>query len=207
SDWFVKDGAAIPPFTNAKLMAALFSDDVLKNKRNTEAVEVAPNTLVAARVIEHMPASLPSLESLQPSIEKILVRLEAAKLAAKDGADKLARLQKGENVVVTWGASRSVSRANAPQMSTAAVRAVFRVDVAKIPAYAGAEMQGGGFALYRIGAVKKYAAPGSEPPVARALRQNYEQTVAEQELMAWIETLKARHEVTINQKLLESKER
>jgi len=92
-------------------------------------------------------------------------------------------------------------------MSTAAVRAGCRVDVAKIPAYAGAEMQGGGFALYRIGAVKKYAAPGSEPPVARALRQNYEQTVAEQELMAWIETLKARHEVTINQKLLESKER
>ncbi|MDP1957956.1 MAG: peptidylprolyl isomerase, partial [Rhodocyclaceae bacterium] len=207
SDWFVKDGGAVPPFTNAKLMAALFSDDALKNKRNTEAVEVGPNTLVAARVIEHRPAALPSLEALQPVIEKILVRQEAAKLAAQDGADKLARLQKGENVAVTWSAARSVSRGNAPQMSNAAVRAVFRVDAAKLPAYAGAEAPGGAYALYRIGAVKKYAASGIEPPAALALRQNYEQIVMEQDMLAWMETLKARHEVTINKKLLESKER
>ncbi|MDP1606330.1 MAG: SurA N-terminal domain-containing protein, partial [Rhodocyclaceae bacterium] len=196
SDWFVKDGGAVPPFTNAKLMAALFSDDALKNKRNTEAVEVGPNTLVAARVIEHRPAALPSLEALQPVIEKILVRQEAAKLAAQDGADKLARLQKGENVAVTWSAARSVSRGNAPQMSNAAVRAVFRVDAAKLPAYAGAEAPGGAYALYRIGAVKKYAASGIEPPAALALRQNYEQIVMELARLAWRATLKARHEVT-----------
>ncbi|MDP2108210.1 MAG: peptidylprolyl isomerase, partial [Rhodocyclaceae bacterium] len=211
SDWFVREGAATPPFTNAKLMAALFSDDALKNKRNTEAVEVGPNTLVAARVIEYRPAELPALESLQPVIEKILVRQEAVKLAVQDGADKLARLQQGENVAVTWSAARSVSRAqaqqspNASQMFPAAVRAVFRADAAKLPAYAGAEAPGGAYVLYRIDAVKKYAASGTEPPAALALRQSYEQTVTEQDLMAWMEALKARHEVTINKKLLEAR--
>ncbi|MDP1606288.1 MAG: hypothetical protein Q8L93_06565, partial [Rhodocyclaceae bacterium] len=58
-----------------------------------------------------------------------------------------------------------------------------------------------------IGAVKKYAASGIDPPAALALRQNYEQIVMEQDMLAWMETLKARHEVTINKKLLESKER
>lgn len=209
SDWFIRNGTAMPPFTNAKLMAAVFSDDVLKNKRNSEAIEVGPNTLVSARAIEHRPAALPSLESLQPTIEKILVRQEAGMLAAKDGADKLARLQKGESISLSWGAAHQVSRANAPQMSPAAVSAVFRVDVAKLPAYAGAEMPGGTYALYRIGGVKKYAAsgPGGEPQVVRSLRQDYEQIVAEQDLMAWIAALKERHEVTINKKLLESKER
>jgi peptidyl-prolyl cis-trans isomerase D len=210
SDWIVKNGAAVPPFTNAKLMAALFSDDALKNKRNTEAVEVASNTLVAARVLEHKPAALQSMESVQPTIEKILVRQEAAKLVAKDGAEKLTRLQKGEGVDLSWGTSRSVTRALAPQLSPDAVSAIFKAPVsegAKTPSYVGTQVPGGSYALYRIGAVKKFAASGAEPPAARALRQKYAQTVAEQELMAWIDALKARHEVTINKAAFEAKEK
>jgi peptidyl-prolyl cis-trans isomerase D len=45
------------PFNNAKFLTALFSDDSLKNKRNTEAVEVTPQTMVAGRVVEYKPAS------------------------------------------------------------------------------------------------------------------------------------------------------
>ncbi len=205
SDWMVKDGAAAPPFTNAKLMAALFSDDVLKNKRNTEAVEVAPNTLVAARVVEHKPAALQPLETVQTAIERILVNQEAAKLAAQDGASKLARLQQGESVALTWGQTRKVSRAQAQQMSAEALRAVFGSDVAKLPAYAGTALPGGAYALYRIGAIKKFAAAGAEPPAAVALRQNYAQIMADQELVAWMEALKARYEVSINKNLLEAK--
>ena len=207
SDWIVKNGAAVPPFTNAKLMAALFADDALKNKRNTEAVEVAPNTLVAARVIEHKPAALQAMESVQSAIEKILVRQEAAKLAAKDGAEKLARLQKGESVDVSWGSARSVTRALAPQLAPDAVGAIFKADVAKTPGYVGTQVPGGAFALYRIGAVKKFVTGATEPPAASALRQKYAQTVAEQELMAWIDALKARHGVTINKAVLEAKEK
>ncbi len=207
SDWIVKGGAAVPPFTNAKLMAAIFSDDALKNKRNTEAIEVAPNTLVSARVIEHKPAQQPGLEAVQPTIEKILVRQEAAKLAAKDGADKLARLQKGESVNLSWGSSRGITRANAPQVAPDAVSEVFKTDVARTPAYAGTQVPGGAYALYRIGAVKKFAGGAEEPPAARALRQKYAQLVAEQELMAWMDALKARNTVTVNQAAFEAKEK
>ena len=42
----------LPELSNEKLLAAIFGDEVLKNKRNTEAVEVAPNVLVAARLLE-----------------------------------------------------------------------------------------------------------------------------------------------------------
>ena len=207
SDWIVKGGAAVPPFTNAKLMAAIFADDALKNKRNTEAIEVAPNTLVSARVIEHQPAQQPALGSVQPTIEKILVRQEAAKLAAKDGADKLARLQKGESVNLSWAASRGITRAHAPQVAPEAVSEVFKTDAAKTPAYAGTQVPGGAYALYRIAAVKKFAGGADEPPAARALRQKYAQTVAEQELMAWMDALKTRHAVTVNKAVFEAKEK
>lgn len=49
--------AALGPLANPKILGALFSEDAIKNKRNTEAVEIAPNTLLAARVIEHTPAT------------------------------------------------------------------------------------------------------------------------------------------------------
>src|SRR6202011_4316319 len=40
---------------NAKFVQAVFSPESLQSKRNTEAIEVAQNTLMAARVIEHKP--------------------------------------------------------------------------------------------------------------------------------------------------------
>jgi peptidyl-prolyl cis-trans isomerase D len=82
----------------------------VKNKRNTEAVEVAPGTLVSARVLEYKPAALQPLETVKGDIEKRLIREEAAKLAIKDGEEKLALLAKGETVKLTWSAAHNVSR-------------------------------------------------------------------------------------------------
>src|SRR6202008_3664163 len=56
SPWISKgQRAPTPQLNNPKLVAEIFSDDTLKAKRNTSAVEVAPNMLVAARVLEHKP--------------------------------------------------------------------------------------------------------------------------------------------------------
>jgi peptidyl-prolyl cis-trans isomerase D len=116
-------------------------------------------------------------------------------------------LQKGENVSLSWAASRGITRAHAPQIAPEAVGEIFKVDAAKTPAYAGTAVPGGAYALYRIAAVRKFAGGADEPPAARALRQKYVQTVAEQELMAWMEALKARHEVKINKAVFEAKEK
>src|SRR6266567_688707 len=40
-----RQSASVPALNNPKLLAALFADDSIKNRRNTEAVETAPNTL------------------------------------------------------------------------------------------------------------------------------------------------------------------
>jgi peptidyl-prolyl cis-trans isomerase D len=60
-----------------KLLAAVFSDDALRNRRNTDAVESGPNQLVAARVVEHRPSVLKPLEEVKAlATEK--VRMEQA---------------------------------------------------------------------------------------------------------------------------------
>ena len=206
SDWIVRGGQAMPPFTNAKLATALFADDAVKNKRNTEAVEVAANTLVAARVVEHKPAALQPLESVAASIEKLLLRQEAAKLAAADGAAKIAALAKGDKVDVAWSAPRTVVRSYAPNVPPEAVRAVFTADAAKLPAYAGTAVPGG-YALFRISQVRPYApATGEEAPRVKALREQYARIVAEEEFAAWLTTLRQRFPVEINTAALEAKQ-
>ncbi|TAN66348.1 MAG: peptidylprolyl isomerase, partial [Magnetospirillum sp.] len=206
SDWIAKGAAVAEPFADAKLMAALFSDDSVKSKRNTEAVEVAPNVLVSARVLEHKPAALQPLEVVSAAIEKMLVRQEAAKLAARDGEEKLARLGKGENVGLAWGAARTVSRSFASNLPPEAVRAIFKADAAKLPSYAGVPVPGG-YALYRISQIKPHAVDGEEPPRARSVRKQYARTVAEEEFAAWLAVLRERYPVEINQAVLEAKDR
>lgn len=202
--WLTKTGQATPPFTNPKLLAALFSDDAVKNKRNTEAVEVAPNTLVSARVLDYKPAAVQPLEAVAPAIERMLVQQEAVKLAVKDGEDKLAKLAKGEKLDVAWATSRVVARAFAPNLAPDAVRAIFSADVAHLPAFAGAPLPGG-YALYRISQVKPYVpvAGAEEAPRAKALRARYRQTVAEAEFGDWLSVLKQRYGVDINKAVLE----
>lgn len=204
--WLAKGGKLPPPFDNAKLAAALFSDDGVKNKRNTEAVEVAPGTLVSARVLEHKPAALQPLEVVRGDIERRLIRDEALRLAIKDGEEKLARLARGEAVDLAWSPARSVSRAAADKLSPDELRAVFKADAARLPAYAGAVLPGNGYALIRISAVKR-GEVAKDDPRGGALVQQYARFIAEEEFAAWMATLKDKYPVQINKAALESKER
>lgn len=203
SSWIARGGRAAGMLGNRKVMAALFSDDVIKNGRNTEAIEVSPNVLVAARVVEHKAASVQPLNVVTPTIEKLLAHQEAEKLAAKDGAEKLAQLVKGEKGDLTWSAPRSVSRAQAADLPPEAVRAIFGADAAKLPAYAGVDGPNG-YAIYRISQVKPYVAGTSDPQEAQALNNRYRRIVAEEELAAWQSSLKDRFPVSVDQKALEA---
>ena len=205
--WIVQGGTAEGPFANPKLNAALFSDDAIKNKRNTEAIEISPKTLIAARVVERKPAALQALDAVKGDIEKRLVREEALKLAKQAGEKYLARLGKGEQVDLTWGAARSISRVSAEGFAPVATRAVFASDVARLPAYAGAELVGGGYALYRITQVKPHVAGSADNPRTKALREQYARIVAEDDFIAWLATLRSGYQIEINKAALESKER
>jgi peptidyl-prolyl cis-trans isomerase D len=206
SDWLRKGAGGQGPLANPKLLAALFSDDAVKNKRNTEAVEVAPNVLVSARVVEYKPAAQQPLETVEPTIAKFLSFQEAAKLAAQDGEQKLARLNKGEKVDPGWSKPHAVTKGMAGDLPPEVLRAIFKADAAKLPAYAGVP-GAGGYVLFRISQVKRFVAEASDTPQVRAMRAEYARLVAEEEMAGWIATLRAKYPVEIDQAALESKER
>jgi peptidyl-prolyl cis-trans isomerase D len=149
---------AAAPYNNPKFLAALFSDDSLKNKRNTEAVQAGPNTLIAGRVVEFRPAAKRPLAEVDATIRQRVTLEEAAKLAAKAGEAKIAAA-KASGDAAGFGEAKMVSRTKQPPINPAAALAVLKADVSKLPAYVGVELPGQGYGVYRIGKVAQAAAP------------------------------------------------
>ena len=146
-----------------KLRAALFSSDALRNKRNTDAVEVAPGTVAAARVLEHQPATQRKLEEVKGEISALLQRQEAAELARKDGAAKLEQLRSGQNAGVKWSPPKLVSRRETQNLPPELLRPVMSADVSKLPAYIGLPVADSGYMLVRVSKVIEADAKAQRP--------------------------------------------
>ena len=199
-----REAAALGPLANEKILASLFSEDAVKNKRNIEAYEVAPNTLLSARVVEHVAASTRPLESVKNDIEKLLKAQEAATLAKNTGESRLEELKKGGDDKLAWSSLKSASRMQSRDLPPAAVRAVFKAEVQKLPAYAGASV-GGAYVLYKI--VKVNAPEKLDETRRNALQNEYAHILAQEELSAYLNALRARYKIDINKAALESRER
>ena len=185
---------------NPKLLAALFSSDAIEHKRNTDAVEIAPNTLVSARVLDHQPARQQELAEVKDEIAKRMRQSAAAELAHKDGEAKLAELRKGGNPV-SWSAPREVSRSQAQGLPAPALRLVVSADVSKLPAYVGLPVSDG-YVLIRVSKV-------SNPPPASNEKELVAQTanmLGSADYEAYVASLKGRADISIHSANLEKKQ-
>ena len=187
---------------NPKLIAALFSSDSLQNKRNTDAIEVMPGTLVAARVLEHEPAAQRKFEEVRGEIAEMLRRREAAELARKDGAAKLEKLRQGADAGVKWSNAKTVSRRETAGVPMEVLRPVLSADVSKLPAYVGMPVADAGYLLVRISKVT----PGdvSEQQAAQA-KERVVGMLGGAQYEAFVASLRERADVDINRKVLEKK--
>jgi peptidyl-prolyl cis-trans isomerase D len=89
SGWLNKKQVGALPWTD-KALQAVFAEDVTKKKRNSAAIEIAPNTLFAARLLEYKPVSTRSLKEVSEGIRQKLLRKQALEFAVKEGQRVLA---------------------------------------------------------------------------------------------------------------------
>ncbi len=203
SNWIGKNGGQPPYFNNARILQAVFSDDAIKNKHNTEAVEVAPNTLVSARVLDHRPAFTPSLAELKDKISAVVARREAAAAAIKEGKDKLAQLRDGKTGSVSWGAAQQVSRREPQGFDIETLRAVFTADTTGLPAFAGLPNSDGGFTLIRVSNVIQPVLPDAAE--RKVFARQLQQLLTQEELSSYLAGVRARYDVSVVSENLEKK--
>lgn len=182
------------PYNDPKFLKALFTDDVIRDKHNTEVVEVAPNTLIAGHMVEHKAAYKRPFEEVQATVRERVAQAETARLAEENGKSKLAAL-KAKDDAAGFGAEKTVSRAKNPDLDQAALAAVMKADVRQLPAYVGVELANRDYAIFRINKVMQPA----QPDAARrqAEQQQVANALAQQEMTAYIDVLKQKAKVQI----------
>jgi peptidyl-prolyl cis-trans isomerase D len=184
------------PLNNAKFLAAVFAPDSVKDHNNTQAIDVGGNTLIAARVADYKPAAVPALDTVKDTVRAKVVAEEAAAMARKDGAAKLAEVQKS-NSTAGFSSVSTVSRNDPQGMPPVALGAIFKADASKLPAYVGVDLGNDGYAIYRVNGIQK-ATPVAADRLAGA-QQQVAQVYAQAEMEAYLESLKARSKVKITQ--------
>ncbi|WP_424192184.1 SurA N-terminal domain-containing protein [Ampullimonas aquatilis] len=190
---------ALPYLKNDKVLKALFTDEVAKNKRNSEAIEVAPNTLLAVHVTDYSPSVARPLSEVTVQIKQKLLEQAAVDAAAKAGTVKLEELKATDNVA-GFSEVKKLTRANATELGKLASERLFSTNVDKLPAYVGVDEPGKGYVIYRIG---KISLPEKlDPATVKSAASTYNREQAQAENEAYLRLLSERAKV---QKLQEFK--
>ena len=194
------DGAKF--FKSDKLMTLVFTDEVLKDKRNTEAVEVSNNTLVSARVVDYKPSAPRSFDEVKGGIEDLLKIEKATKLAIDKGTSSLASLKAGKEAAgLDWIAPVVVDRKNAQGLTELTMSNVFKIDTKNLPAYAGVSDSKKGYLLIKVtGVQNKLADDEAKKTALLDLRT----AVASEYSSAYIASLKANKKIFVNTRLMMS---
>lgn len=179
---------------NPKLLAAVFNADAIEKKRNTEAVETAPNQMVSARIVQHTPVRTLPLAEVKANVRERLVAQRAIELAKKEGMDKLAAW-KAAPASASLPAGVVVSRDKPLNVPPQVVEASLRADATTLPTFIGVDMGTQGYAVARITTV--VARPAPEAAAASQEQGQYAIGWSAAEAQAYYNGLKERFQVRI----------
>ncbi|MBK9116218.1 MAG: SurA N-terminal domain-containing protein [Betaproteobacteria bacterium] len=192
---------------NPKFVQALFSPESIQSKRNTEAMEVAPNTLIAGRIVEFKPAAPRPFADVAGEIRVQLTRRAASELAQKAGRAKLALLEAGKSdkeAGVAFGKPLTVGRGEFQSgLPPEVMKGVFQANPDKLPALTGGPNERGGFSIVRVN--KVFTPTDSDKQRVDMAASRLSDQLGRELLNAYIASLRAKADVKINQANLEKK--
>ncbi len=187
------------PLASAKLLEAVFGNDAVRNKRNTDAVEVGPNQLASARIVEYLPARTLPLADVKEQVRERLVVQQASALAKKEGQAMLAQVQKAGDTALPE--TLVIGRAGAQGMPRSLIDAVLAVDASKLPAPLGVDLGEQGYVVVKVTQVlPRDPALGTE----QTMQSQYAQAIASAEMQAYYAALKSRYKAEIKPRVAEA---
>ena len=191
-----RDRAA--PMANPRVLAALFAPDSVREKRNIEAIEIAPGVLVSARLTSHQAAQRKPLDVVSAQVRSQVLASESLRLAREAGQAGLAAL-KGAGAQATkaadgFGPRLTLQRNNPAGLSVEVLQAAYRMPADALPSYSGAEAGPEGYVLIELIRVMPAAAADVDKAIP-GLSAQAARVTAQQDALSAIESVKARLEV------------
>lgn len=200
SDWSSREDVA-KFFKNDKIVDAIFSEESIKDRRNTEAIEISPNNLLSARVIDYKASAPKSFDEVKAGIEDLLKLEAAAKLAVAKGEAALKSLRDGKEAAdLEWIPEVTVDRKTAAGLTQLAMTQIFKTDISKLPAYSGLADSKQGYLLVKVINVDN-SAVGDEETV-KAAKAELGAALADEYLSAYKQSLREKAKIKVNQRLV-----
>ena len=188
-------------FKNEALMNALYSKESIKDRRNTEAIEVTPNNLISARVVDYKAQSTKPFAEVQKSIEDYLKFEAAKKLVATEGEAALKSVADASRKI-DWQATVLVDRKNTKGLSQAVTNHAYKMPTDKLPSYSGFVDGNNGYVIVKV---SKVAFPNDDNEEnKKEFASSYTEALSSEYLSAYLKGLKAKSSVSVNQKFFEA---
>jgi peptidyl-prolyl cis-trans isomerase D len=179
---------------NPKLLAAVFSQDSIDKKRNTEAVELAPNVLAAARMTSYSPARTLPLDEVRARVRDQLLAQQSIERARAEGTTKLAEWRSAPDTAKLLP-SVVISREAKQTQPTVLVEAALRASTQTLPAWVGVDLGSSGYAVVKV--EKIMPRDGTNAVCLVRERDQYAQWWASAEGLAYYKLLKEKFKVEI----------
>ncbi|MEO7129342.1 MAG: peptidylprolyl isomerase, partial [Rhodoferax sp.] len=179
---------------NAKFLQVLFAPDSIAKKRNTEAIEIAPNQLVSGRVTQYTPSRIQPFAEIKAQVRQRLLAIRGAALAKTEGMAKLAAW-KADPAAAVLPPAVVVSRDQVQNLAGPVVEAILRADTSTLPSLIGVDLGAQGYVVAKID--KVIPREPSTGAAASQERTQFTQWVASAEGLAYYDLLKQRFNATI----------
>ena len=191
-------------FKNEALMSALYSKESIKDHRNTEAIEVTPNNLISARVVDYKAQSTKPFADVRKNIEDYLKFESAKKMVASEGEVALKSLTDASRKI-EWQPATLVDRKNTKGLSDAVVNHAYKMPTDKLPSYSGFIDGNNGYVIVKV---NKVSFPNdSNEENKQAFASDYSEALSAEYLSAYLKGLKAKASVSVNQKFFETSQK
>jgi len=156
------------PLANAKVVQSLYGDEALKNKRNTEAVQISPGVFVSTRVVNLYPAQVLPYKDVAAEVKRQVSQRAAEKLAVAAAKEKLAALEKDPKNVAGFSSAVWISRNKPGSLVGPSIDEIMSVNASALPAVVSVTNPGIGSTIYRIDQVRQPTAVDAKVQKAQA---------------------------------------
>lgn len=181
------------PLDSDKFLRAVFDPTNLKSPRNTDPIEIAPNRLAAARVLQYTPSRVMTFDEARATlVDK--VKMQKALRLAREAALKQLAAWKAMPASAPATPVVEVSRQDPHDVAPDVLRAAMAVPAGTVPAWGSVDLGAAGEAVIEVVAVKH---PAVTPQQEQGSQQEYARLWGQAEAQAYLADLKSTYKARI----------
>ena len=181
------------PLASQAFLDALFSADSIDNKRNTDAIDLGANQMVAGRVVSYQPTKQLSFDEVTERVKTLYVDQQAVVLAREAGEAKLKEWRADPSKAQGLLPAVVVARDNPLGMPRQVLDAALQAKTDALPAWEGVGLGDAGYAIVKVNKILPSTDRSADS--ARQASLQYVQLISTAEGAAYYELLKKKFKV------------